>query len=200
MEIVAQVHGALRCVDILEVEILRFVLVPAHRAITTGFFIDRFSVELRGEKVSSEYIDFVAVNTIRICVCFGWYSCLWHVHKIRSNQSKNQKSKSKNKLIGNRKRLITLVEPVQAGRWGRRRRWGGPGRRASGAERSWKSLSMSQYHYLKVSQKSEVELSSFISLNRSFPVNQLRHNYDSVSFIGWSSYKDIIRYMTLEAF
>jgi len=37
MEIVAQVHGALRCVDILEVEILRFVLVPAHRAITTVF-------------------------------------------------------------------------------------------------------------------------------------------------------------------
>lgn len=50
----------------------------------------RVRIRIRGEKVSSEYIDFVAVNTIRICVCFGWYSCLWHVLKIRSNQSKNQ--------------------------------------------------------------------------------------------------------------
>lgn len=34
-DVVAQIHGTLRCVGLLELNVLGFVLVPAHRAIAT---------------------------------------------------------------------------------------------------------------------------------------------------------------------
>ncbi|KAI8039915.1 hypothetical protein M5D96_007340 [Drosophila gunungcola] len=113
MAIVAQVHGTLRRVDLLELKVLGFVLVPAHRAITTDFIIS---------------------------ADFRWPGGERKFDQI--NQKNQIKTKSKNKLIGNRIRLITLVEPVQADRWRRRGRRSAPGRRASGAEKKRSRISV----------------------------------------------------------
>jgi len=82
LEIVAQIHGTLRRVDLLEVKVLGFVLVPAHRAITTEY--------CRIGGVAGRKSKF---RIYRLCrcehnknLCVIWLVlCPWHVLKIRSN-------------------------------------------------------------------------------------------------------------------